>query len=1742
MTKRRLLPGYLCVGLLAFVGISLSAGAQTSAVNEWAWMGGPDTTDKPGVYPASPGLSTASTTNIPGSRFGAVSWTDKNGNLWLFGGEGYDSAGHEGYLNDLWKFDSSTGKWAWMGGGNTVPTGCTGSAGICGNSGVYGTSQTFSAGNIPGGRNNAASWIDGNGNLWLFGGQGYDSANNYGDLNDLWEFNPALGTSGEWAWVGGSSTLDCTTSGTYTYCSNWPGVYGQKSSFADGNNPGSRSSGVSWIDKNGNFWLFSGDDGLNDLWEFSPTLGTAGQWAWMSGNDSGYTNGYYGTLGTPGGVPGTRVKAAGWTDNSGNLWLFGGNGLDSAPYLDGKPGDLNDLWEYNPSTSQWTWMGGSSLFVNEAYLIGSLGVYGTLGQPAAANVPGGRYGMTSWKDNSGNFWLFGGSGFSAASSYSIFAGTLSGQDEPLNDLWEYNPTTGQWTWMGGQSTNTCTGICDLPGVYGTLQTPAFANNPPGRLDAVSWTDKSGNLWLCGGTGDNYYLDTDLFGDVWESQPTTNTRPVTPAPTFSPAAGSYTSQQSVTISDTAPNTTIYISNSGAPTSASTIFGSVYGSGAVPVAWSQTLQAVAQITNYALSPVATATYTLNMPAVATPAFSLVGVGTYDSAPVEYVEISDTTPGAQISYSFGPLTPYTFPNTSGPLGPPANNIITTLPAGQTFYAIAEEYGFADSAIASVTYPATFPVAAAPTFSVASGTYTTIQSVTLSDTAPGASIYYTIDGSTPTLCDPSVCGPNGTLYTGPITVPETMTIKAFAVAPGYTYSSAASASYTFNPITFGGVNIGTSATGSVIVVIPAAATLATISVVTEGAQNEDFTNAGGGTCTVGTSYTAMSACMVNVSFAPRYAGARYGAAVLYDASGNVIGTGYVQGTGQGPQIIFASSATQPSIAVNGFTNPFGMTADTNGNLFVNNSLDSTQENEYLLKETLQPNGAYLPSTIAEMAFGGSSMTVDGSGNLYDPMTYYGVPGSAIDGIPALMPTPGGGYFPCITHCAQFGTQAVDGAGNLYTPSSQYLYQPGSIGDYVPGKSYGYNSADDITDEVAVDGAGNAYFAAVVQPNTWGLLYPPCFHANTYICPYETIDEVFANSNSTTPSGMLIEEELGANVWVNVAIAVDRMGDAYFTAQTTDPSQTNSYQLLVERAALQPDGSYTFTQIGTGWVKPTALATDELGNAYVLDAGAKPSPAVYKFDYADPPALSFVNTGEGSTSADSPQIVTVTNYGNMPLQLSGITVPTDFSLISSAANACTGTTSLAALQSCVLSISFTPVTPLNGASSIALNESIAFTSNTLNTASTTSTIKLTGTEIVPVAATPAISLAAGIYAPGQTVTIGDTTPGATIYYAINETPVAGTNPYNGAITLNASETIEALAVANGYTNSAIASAAYTIEPPASTPAFSIAAGTYYSGQPVTIGDTTPNAVIYYTTDGTTPTTSSNQYYGAITLSSTETLEAIATANNYSQSAVATATYTILPPNPAPVVSGISPSLINASSAAFTLTVNGSGFVANSAVYWGASALATTFVNATQLTAQVTAAEIASAETVAVMVQTPTPGGGTSNGFQFEVNSAGSTAPAFSPSTATVTAGSPASYTITLGSSVESASVACLNLPAGATCSYSSATNTVTITTTSATPKGTYQITVVFSETVSGAASGWILLPFLLLPLALLRKKLTAKGAWITASLAITLLAAATLSTGCGGGSGGSGCVSNCNPPPQTHQVTTSAVVTLIVQ
>jgi hypothetical protein len=166
-------------------------------------------------------------------------------------------------------------------------------------------------------------------------------------------------------------------------------------------------------------------------------------------------------------------------------------------------------------------------------------------------------------------------------------------------------------------------------------------------------------------------------------------------------------------------------------------------------------------------------------------------------------------------------------------------------------------------------------------------------------------------------------------------------------------------------------------------------------------------------------------------------------------------------------------------------------------------------------------------------------------------------------------------------------------------------------------------------------------------------------------------------------------------------------------------------------------------------------------------------------------------------------------------------------------------------------------------------------------------------AATPAFSLAAGTYTSAQSVTITDTTTDAAIYYTTDgTTPTTSSTQYASPITVSATETIEAIAVATGYANSAVASATYTINLPlAAAPVFSPAAGTYTSAQSVAITDATTGAAIYYTTNGTMPTMSSTMYMGPITVSATETIEAIAVATGYSTSAVASATYTInLPP------------------------------------------------------------------------------------------------------------------------------------------------------------------------------------------------------------------------------------------------------------
>src|SRR3989441_51383 len=138
-----------------------------------------------------------------------------------------------------------------------------------------------------------------------------------------------------------------------------------------------------------------------------------------------------------------------------------------------------------------------------------------------------------------------------------------------------------------------------------------------------------------------------------------------------------------------------------------------------------------------------------------------------------------------------------------------------------------------------------------------------------------------------------------------------------------------------------------------------------------------------------------------------------------------------------------------------------------------------------------------------------------------------------------------------------------------------------------------------------------------------------------------------------------------------------------------------------------------------------------------------------------------------------------------------------------------------------------------------------------------TGSTVV---ATPTFTPAGGTYTGSVTVSISDATSGATIHYTTDgSTPTTSSAVYTGALTLTQTTTLNAMAAASGMTDSAVASATYTIQQQqqVATPTFSPGGGTYTGSVTVTISDATSGAAIHYTTDGSTPTTSSPVYGGA---------------------------------------------------------------------------------------------------------------------------------------------------------------------------------------------------------------------------------------------------------------------------------------------
>jgi gliding motility-associated-like protein len=259
------------------------------------------------------------------------------------------------------------------------------------------------------------------------------------------------------------------------------GNYGTKGVAAATNEPPGRYQGCFWTDKAGDFWLFGGGTagvtgGIgNDLWKYDVSTN---MWTWINGpNCQSAPNpaGVYGTKGipSPNNYPAARGFGADcWTDNNGDLWLFGGYG------------GYDDLWKYNIASNQWTWVSGSQTV--------ALPVFGTMGTPASTNTPGRVSEVKSgWVDAGDNLWMFGGQ-------------TNAGP----SPLWKYDIASDTWTWMSG-STTTSTGS------YGTYRVEAAANQPPTRLSYTRWRDPNDNMYVFGGAE-----GANKFADVWRYRPST----------------------------------------------------------------------------------------------------------------------------------------------------------------------------------------------------------------------------------------------------------------------------------------------------------------------------------------------------------------------------------------------------------------------------------------------------------------------------------------------------------------------------------------------------------------------------------------------------------------------------------------------------------------------------------------------------------------------------------------------------------------------------------------------------------------------------------------------------------------------------------------------------------------------------------------------------------------------------------------------------------------------------------------------------------------------------------------------------------------------------------------------------------------------------------------------------------------------------------------------------------------------
>ncbi len=1013
------------------------------------------------------------------------------------------------------------------------------------------------------------------------------------------------------------------------------------------------------------------------------------------------------------------------------------------------------------------------------------------------------------------------------------------------------------------------------------------------------------------------------------------------PTFSPVPGQYSANQSVTIACATSGATIrYTTDGSDPTTSSPAYSS-----AVSITVSTTLKARAFKSGLADSNVASGVYTLK---VATPSVS-PAAGTY--ATPQSLTLTVGTSGATIRYT----TDGTDPTSSSPAYTAPLYITTTT----TLKAAGFKAGWTTSDLRTATYTMNFGTLAAPGFSPAPAGYVDSVSVTIT-AAAGATIRYTTNGSTPTL--------SSTLYTGPLGLTETTTLKAKAWKVDYTESPVSTASYTLKVATpLLGLAPGTYPAGTALTVTAATAG-ATLRYTLDGSDptEGDAAIASGGSLVVG-NYT-LKVRSFKTGCDPSDM-----ASATYAVSGQLT-----------PGMVSAGEAFSLALLPDGTAWSWGSNA--NGKL----GIGPTSGSQYVPA----PIGALTGITVVS-AGDDHALALSGSGNVWswgaNASGQLGLGTTVAANLPQLVTglsgvvaiAAGGSFSAALKSDGTLWVWGENGSGQLGLGDSVDRLVPtltlGGVARLAAGRehlvvgktdgtlwTWGANASGQLG-----DGTTAGRNLPVTVSSLTGVTHVAAGANWTFVVASGGVHAFGENGSRQLGDGTTTDRLVPVQIPALVAVALDgggdhslamspdggvlswgsngygQLGDGTTTARGT-PTAVPGLSSIVSVSAGRESHSLAMAADGTIWAwgwnyygrLGDGTSTQRTSPVKIRDGsgwkvgtptlspagGTKTAVQTVTIDVATAGATVRYATNGLDPAAGDPEIP------------AGGTVTVDRSLTLKAVAFKSGfSDSNLAVEEYSLTVATPTITPggstfyeplqatiacavagaqihytTNGADPTPADPSIASGGAVPINASVTLKAKAWKDEwtesgvitrsFTMVVATPTLSPPEGAYPPGQSVVVDTLTPGAELHYTTNGLEPTTSAPgvvAGGMVTLSTTATLKVKGWRAGWTASATAHASYVItEGTVLPPVLDPPPGGYGGPQTVALSSGTPGAVVRCTLDGTTPQLSSPSCPGPISIDRTTVVSARAFRLGWAPSPVASGTYVIANAAlPAPVIS-----------------------------------------------------------------------------------------------------------------------------------------------------------------------------------------------------------------------------------------------------